>query len=162
MFEKKAQIYPKELESCIRFNTKYIPRLIDHREYLVLFKRYWIKEVNGIYKLTKIEEYFRNYYYYLEGKDSSQLYTYPLDDNMFYEMVVNTDDILTQNIINNDTEYKGYEIKYWFYKKWNKKYKDYEKFLSVDSPNKIDDNKDYKVYGIIIKGRYQNCKMILS
>ena len=154
------QIYPKQLETYIRFHNKYIPRKIQSKEKLIQYHRYWIAEVDGIYKLTKIEEYFHNLYYFFEGKDSGQLYTYPLDGNIFYELQINTEDILSKNIINDDNKYKGSEIKFWFYKKWNKKYIEFERYIDINSEKSIQDDRIYKLYGELIEGQYQNCKVL--
>lgn len=156
----KPKIYPKELEKNIRFNTKYIPRKINNKERLIYYHRYWIGEYDGIYKLSKIEEYLKIQYYYLESKSTSQLYTYPINEDNFYELMTNDGDLLSKDIIDNKTRYKGYEIKYWFYKNWNKKYKDFEKYLIYNSPSCIDDNSEYIVQTVIVNYEYRSCKIV--
>jgi hypothetical protein len=154
-------IYPKELDAIVRFNTKYIPREIKQKEELIPYHKYWIKDMEGIYKLTKIEEYFKVNYYYLENKSSSQLFTYPLEEGRFFELVNNTDDLLEKDIIDNETVYEGYKIKYWFYKNWNKQFEDYLKYIAYTSMYAIKDNSNYIVQGVYLKNKYRNCKIII-
>lgn len=162
MIHYHVHVYPKELEAHCKFNSKYIPRSINRNEELNLYHKYWVKDLKEIFKVTKIEEYFKNQYYYLEGRNTNQLYTFPLVENEFYEIMINDNDILHQDIINSNESYKGYLIKYWFFKKSSKKYKEFEKYISYTSDHSIDDNKSYKIEATKIKNSYHNCKIICS
>ena len=154
------EIYPKNLMKSIK-NTKYIPRRIGKKERLVCFHRFWIGSVDAVYKLSNIEDIGNIHYYFFENKSTTQIYTYPISDNDFYELTINTDDLLSKDIIDNKTKYKGYEIRYWFYKNWDNKYKDFKKYLDLRSRSLIDDNSTYIVQAMIINGEYRNCKLIL-
>ena len=155
-------IYPKELASYIQYNNKYIPRMISQNESLIQYHRYWIRELKEVFKLTGLANYFHVDYYFFEGKNTNQLYTHPVPSNEFYELTINTDNIQSQNIINSKKMYKGYQIKYWFFKNWCKAYQDYDKYLILDKSNTIQDNKDYYVEGVWIKDKYMNCKIVTS
>lgn len=157
---KCTDIYPKELAIKLKFNTKYIPRHIDTMESLSIYHKYWIDELRGFFKLTNIQEYFHVKYYFLESKNTNQLYTYPINDSNFYELMNNNKNIHKEDIINTDNIYNGYEIKYWFYKNWSKKLIDFSKYIKLDGTNPINDNKKYKVTAVYINNLYRNCKII--
>ena len=152
-------IYPSKLEIKLRLNTKYIPRKLNKNENLILYNRYWIEGSDDIFKLTTIDNHYGITYYFLEGRETNYVITYPPTDTI-YAIEINNTDLLQTDIINNETQYRGCDIKYWFYKKWDIKYKDFKKYIIMNSNKTINDNKKYYVTSTIIDNKYRNCKLI--
>ena len=155
----KIDIYPKDLLAVISSSDKYIPRQMDYKDIPTLYHKFWIEDLHGLFKLTAIAEYFKVYYYFFEGKETNQLYTNPLNSSKFYEMMLNNYNILDKDIVNDNNVYRGYEIKYWFFKKWCKKYYDFERYLKMNTDITLNDNKKYLVNAVLVNGLYMNCKI---
>ena len=70
----------------------------------------------------------------------------------------------TKNIINNNIAYTGAEIIYWFFihniNAFNKKYRGFWKYVDTYSKFRLSDNSKYKLYGKIVNGVYDNCKIV--
>lgn len=152
------QVYPERMLTNLK-NVKYIPRDLEAGEHLRLYHKYWIPYFNQVYKLRYIEEIDGVEYYYLENRDGTQLYTYPIGEAI-KEFTYDRKDLNTCDVINDNRKYYGYEIKYWFHFRIHKIYKNFGIYVDMNSQYCIADNKIYKVKAVLENDVYKDCKII--
>lgn len=152
-------IYKQEVSNCFK-SSLFLPRELAQKEKLQIYHKYWVPYFNQVFKLNYIDTYHNITYYFLENKEGTQVYTYPITDE-FYEFMIDRNNLNTVNLINSDKPYYGYEIRNWFYRhRMESKYQYYARFVCYKSKHCINDNKLYKISGTLEHDVYKDCKIV--
>lgn len=141
-------IYPDKLESFLMRYPEYIPyKINDSSSHLLMYRRYWIDDMNEIIKILDVYEINNIEYYFV--KISSSFYgikPYPVE-GLSYELIPDKNNIKRKFIIDDNIYYNGAEIKFWFFTHGIKsgKYKSAMKYLDNTSKYLLEDSEYYKV-----------------
>ena len=161
---KTLNIFPEEITYII--NKKgLIPKPLKYTK-LRLHHKYFFPEFKGVVKVDEILN-VNNAEYYMIRYSSNMVACIPSLDRKHldgrYELVKDTNQLAEENIINSNTPYYGYEIKFWFVKNqidFHKiKYKEFYKYFT-DKEFMIEDGKRYILTCERYKGR-RECQMHL-
>lgn len=167
MFNTIVYSDSKKLDKLIRGN-KFIPyRISDVENAFEIGKRYFIYYWDSSFKvLSKEKSEDIELGYCVKWDDNKYgMYNTNIDPVSDYLLEPDSKNLHNINIINDDNEYTGAEIVYWFYihniNYFNKQYKGFWKFLDRSSIYRISDNKKYKLYAEVNeKGKYINCRIL--
>lgn len=141
-------IYPDKLESFLMRYPEYIPYKISNSEdHLLIYRRYWIDDMNEIIKILDVYEIDDIEYYFI--KISTSFYgikPYPVE-GLSYELVPDKNNIKRKFIIGDNGYYTGAEIRFWFFTHGIElgKYKSARKYLDTTSNYLIEDEEFYTV-----------------
>jgi hypothetical protein len=126
----------------------FIPKKVpNNQKYLKLHHKYYYSEfVPGCY--FKVIEYFnidKDYYVTLEFSNNRFWFIpnniYNISD--IYELIYDKNKILSENIINSNKSYYGYEIVYWFFNKYNNKYSEFKSYIEDSGKCRLNDSCKY-------------------
>jgi hypothetical protein len=148
-------LFPSGLNDVLERNT--IPRILRKDEKISLYKKYYFPEFNQKFRCNKIESYDDYIFYFL----SNDMYQYVLPHPVEYDCYVFTADkynIMRRDIVSESNYvYRGYQLKWWFYKH---PYHKYTNFLNIVS--ELDDDNVYKISSKYENGKYVDCKFMLK
>ena len=157
--------YPKKLLYQIKNSkTVYIPKKLDreHR-YLKIYKKYYSEELNVDYYFKVLDNYKINNNIYSEITFSYSLYwciPNPIEVENIYELSFDIRNVMKEkDLVNSNKSYFGYEIKYWFFKNYKNKYKEFKEYVEDDSKKCINNYNKYILSGTLKSGKYINCKI---
>lgn len=142
-------IFPPKLEEFLKEGNIYIPRRIYNDEHLKLHKRYWIDnifyKIDEIYLVNNVEYYIARY-----ERTLLATFSYPINNDYTYELLVDRVEIATTNILKTpNVSYTGAEIKTWFLLnniEFENEFKFCWPFLDPTSQCLISDSKSYFIY----------------
>lgn len=147
-------LFPSELVDVTDKHT--IPRILRDNEELNLFRKYYFPEFNQKFKCVGIEPMNGFIFYFLSNDTLQYVLSFPIDYKC-YTFTLDKYDIMSRDIVNDDHVYRGYQLKWWFYKHRSYKYNNFREFIES-----IDDDSVYMVTGKFERGKYVDCKIILK
>ena len=159
--------YPNQLINILRKSkSPLIPkRLSDKQKILKPHHKYYATEFASASYFKVIDSFNTDQETYVVLLFVDNLYwTLPSRLNKMldiYELLYDKNNILNTNIINSNSSYYGYEIRYWFFNKNNNKLNDFKDYLDNNGKYKIDDSCKYFITADINKksGKYYNAKI---
>lgn len=136
-------------------STQYIPGEIYYSSYWMELFKVLSCEYDHNKLISAYVRYFTGYY----GITATPL---AVGD---YHLIKDINNIYRKNIIEDGEIYTGAEIIYWFFMQritcFDKKYKDYWKYVDRYSGHRLSDTSYYKIIGFRGKdGNYYNCRII--
>lgn len=160
--------YPSNLLYLIKYNkANFIPKKIHKKQKrFKLYHKYYCSEFisTSYFKVIDIFNIDDQEYVVLLFSDNIQWLIPNIIDyyNHTYELIYDKNNIINQNIINSKESYPGFQIIYWFYQKYNKKYSEFKPYIEDNGKSKIQDNNYYFVEADFLNGKYINTKITLD
>jgi len=157
--------YPEQLIDILdRSRVSFIPkRLPKDQNNIKQFRRYYCKDFMSESYFKVIETYMVENELYGILKFIDDLYwTIPIENintENIYEIIYDKNCILNQNIINSGRSYKGYEIRYWFFKNYNHKYSGFTPYIEDDGKCCLAEHISYFISADLINNKYTNIKI---
>jgi hypothetical protein len=143
------EIFPKELLDICK--DDFIPRLLKADDKIKVHKKYYFPDMGELLTCYDVQEYYGEEYYFLSNNNKSIVLTYPVIDKC-YMFISDRYEITIRHIINDRKSYKGYQIKWWFFKNYHIKYKYF-----VQDVSSLDDDGLYKIFGKFENRVYKDC-----
>jgi hypothetical protein len=147
------ELFPSGMDNIIDKHST--PRKLRVNERLVVGKRYYFPDMKQKLKCINIDKIDGFIFYYLANDSFQHVFSHPLGYEA-YILIPDKDNLLNKNIVNDENVYKGYQIKWWFYKHNYKRYKNF-----INQLNTLNDNNMYVVSGILKHKVYVNCNFDL-
>lgn len=160
--------YPESLlyilNSC---KTKFIPKKIPEKQkYFKLYHKYYCIDFLKTSYFKIIDVYDIDGVQYITISFSDDIYWCIPNEIIYhystYELIYDKNDIINQKIINSDESYPGYQILYWFRKRYSKKYSEFKPYIEDNGKSRIQESCNYFLYADLSNGKYINPKIILD
>jgi hypothetical protein len=146
-------LYPSGLENVTLENL--IPKQLTKNDRLKIYHKYFFQSSQLLFKCTNTITVFGTEYYFLENDDKQLVIPYPVDQ-LGYGFILDKFNVNgKEDIVNDNCSYKGYQLKWWFYKHRNMMFKNFYEQLFA-----IDDNKLYTLQAKLEKDVYKDCKFL--
>jgi len=147
-------LFPPDLCKVTEKHT--IPRILRKSEELNLYRKYYFPDFNKKFKCNAIESIDGFIFYFLSNDTFQYVLPFPIEYEC-YTFTLDKYNIMERNIINDEYVYRGYQIKWWFYKHPYYKYSNFRNYL-----NSISDDNVYSVHGKYENGKYVDCQIVLK
>lgn len=157
--------YPEKLMHILKNSrAPFIPKKLSlNQKDLRLYHRYYSSEFNPDSYFKVIETYDIEEETYGTLSFADNIYwcisINNINTNNVFELIYDKNKILNSNIINSGISYKGYEIKYWFYKNYNKRYSEFLPYIEENGNCKLADQTKYFVSASYVNRNYINPKI---
>ena len=160
--------YPDSLLYIIRHcNSSFIPKKIpENQKYFKLYHKYYCKDFIPTSYFKVIDIFNIDEIQYIELLFSDSIH-WLIPNNIIYkdstyELIYDKNNIMNQDIINSEESFLGYQIIYWFCRKYNKKYYEFKPYIEYNGKSRIQDNCSYFISADFRRGKYINPKIILD
>lgn len=159
--------YPDNLKLILdKHNNIFIPKKVTNKQKQFKVRhKYFYQEFSSDSYFKVIESYDINEENYVTLSFSNTIFwSVPNEiiENEVYELIYDKSNILSQNIINSEKSYYGYEIIYWFYNKYNSKYSEFIPYIEDNGKSRVNESYKYFLYAKYRNGKYTNIQIKLD
>lgn len=158
--------YPADL-IYVAHASKYnfIPKKVSSKQkYFKLYHKYYYSEFSAVSYFKVIDQFNIDGVQYVTLSFSGDLYwtipNYIECPEETYELVFDNKNLLRQKIINSEESYAGYEIIYWFYERYHKRFSEFIPYVEDNGNCRLNDSLRYYLYADYINGKFTNIKII--